>query len=550
MSYLAVVEVPQWQGSSAAGARRLTAGARSLADLFPVSHRVLPEVDVRSGSGYVTAGVRDLGVLAVNLGAVRAALERVNAPVVVTVGGDCGVEVAPIERALRRHGDRLAVVWFDAHGDLNTPVSSVSGAFHGMVLRTLLGEGPEEMRPTLALTPGQIVLAGVRALDAGERWFIDAHRIRRVGVAELAEPSALIAAVTATGAKAVYVHIDLDVLDPGIFSSVGCPDPEGVSPHRLAEAVSALGECFSIAGLGITEHQPADGDPIRADEAAVLKQLAPTLADIVAGTASEEVRRIERHAIGAWPAPITDSFGGWIVRHTPGMHRLRSGNTALLLAPHSEGLSDLPGVEAFYAERGLAAIVQVSPAARRIRLDEHLAARGYRLDTPVQVLAAPAETIGCGPQFADRWAVQVGPTPPAEWMRAFIELDGHRDSRGIAEQVISKITLPCAYASVTAGGRVAGIGLVVGGDDQWAGFYCMATHPAHRRQGVAAAILRAGARWAVAHDIAGLYLQMAQSNTAARDLYGRAGFAHAYSYHYRVRAAFGSMSTSSAASNA
>ncbi len=452
------------------------------------------------------------------------------------------MEVAPIERALRQHGDRLAVVWFDAHGDLNTPASSVSGAFHGMVLRTLLGEGPEAMRPTRPLTPGQIVLAGVRALDPGERRFIDEHRIRHVGVAELAEPSALIAAVTATGAQAVYVHIDLDVLDPGIFSSAGVPEPGGLSAHRLAGAVSALGERFSIAGLGMAEHQPAEDGPACAGDAAVLDQLAPTLANIVTGTAPEDVQRIERHAIGAWPAPVTHSLGGWLVRHTPGMRRLRSGNTALLLSPHSDGPSDLPGVEAFYAERGLAATVQVSPAARRIRLDEHLAARGYRLDTPVHVLTAPAETARCGPQPADRWAVQVRSTPPAEWMRALIELDGHRDSQDIAEQVISNITLPAAYASVAADARIAGIGLVVGGDDQWAGIYCMATHPVHRRQGVAAAILQAGARWAAAHDIAGLYLQVAQSNAAARNLYARAGFTHAYSYHYRVRASPGPMS--------
>jgi arginase len=48
----------------------------------------------------------------------------------------------PVSAALARHGDGLAVVWFDAHGDLNTPESSPSGAFHGMVLRTLLGQGP------------------------------------------------------------------------------------------------------------------------------------------------------------------------------------------------------------------------------------------------------------------------------------------------------------------------------------------------------------------------------------------------------------------------
>jgi ribosomal protein S18 acetylase RimI-like enzyme len=299
--------------------------------------------------------------------------------------------------------------------------------------------------------------------------------------------------------------------------------------------VRALGERFTIAGIGITEHQPAADGPTGTDDAAVLEQLARTLIDVVAGSAPEDVQRIEQHAINAWPAPITQHLDGWLVRHTPGMQRLRSGNTALPLSPNGDGRSVLPGVEAFYGDRGLPAAVQVSPAARHIGLDEHLAARGYRLDAPIHVLTASAGTVARVPQPAVGWTVEVSAAPTTTWMEAFIELDGHHDSREVADQVISKITLPAAYASITADHRIAGIGLVVGGDDQWAGVYCMATHPDHRRQGVAAAILRAGARWAVAHDVAGLYLQVAQSNAAARNLYARAGFTYAYSYHYRLR---------------
>lgn len=536
MSGLAVLEVPQWQGSSSVTARRLVVGARELADLLPVARRVRPQVDVRSGGADAAEGVRDLDVLAANLSAVRAALGQVDEPVAVTVGGDCGVELAPIERARLRHGDRLTVVWFDAHGDLNTPASSPSGAFHGMVLRTLLGEGPAVMRPAQPLAPGQIVLAGVRALDPAERRFIDEHRIRHLEVAELSEPYALVEAITAMGADAVYVHIDLDVLDPDVFGSVGIPEPAGLSPHRLVDAVRALGERFTIAGIGVTEHQPAGDASTDPDDATTLEQLARTLTDIVAGSAPEDVQRIERHAIDAWPAPITHNLDGWLVRHTPGMQRLRSGNTALPLSPGNDGRSVLPGVEAFYGERGLPAAVQVSPAARHIGLDAHLAARGYRLEAPICVLTAPTRDVATP---AAGWAVEVTNAPITRWLEAFVELDGHHDSRAVADQVISKITLPAAYTSVTADHRTAGIGLVVGGDDQWAGVYCMATHPDHRRQGVAAAILQAGARWAAAHDVARLYLQVEQGNTAARDLYARAGFSYAYSYHYRLRESHG-----------
>ncbi|MBB4931697.1 GNAT superfamily N-acetyltransferase [Lipingzhangella halophila] len=248
-----------------------------------------------------------------------------------------------------------------------------------------------------------------------------------------------------------------------------------------------------------------------------------------------DVERIERHAIGAWPAPATHCSDGWLLRHTPGMRRLRSGNTALPPSPDGAGRSGLAVVEAFYRDRGLPAAIQVSPAAQHTELDAYLAGRGYRFDTPVHVLTASAEPVATAPQPAAAWTVHLDDAPTAPWLAAFVELDAQHDSRAIADQVIAKISLPAAYVRIDAGHRTAGIGVFVGGDDRWAGVYCMATHPEHRRRGVAAAVLRAGARWAAERGIAGLYLQVAQSNTAAHTLYTRTGFTPAYSYHYRIR---------------
>ncbi|UNS96923.1 GNAT family N-acetyltransferase [Streptomyces tubbatahanensis] len=580
-----VLEVPQWQGSSSATARRLPAGAKALADLLPFGRRLTPRTDASQGSGRTTRGVRAPDALAANLAAVRAALDEADAPLVVTAGGDCGVELAPVERAHRLHGERLAVVWFDAHADLNTASSSPSEAFHGMVLRALLGEGPEALRCRWPLSPGQVVLAGARALDPAERRYIAAHGVRHLRVAELADPRGLVEAVAATGAEAVYVHLDLDVLDPGAFSSVGVPEPDGLTPHRLAAAVRALAARFPLAGLGVTEHEPAEDGAARAADAAVLDQLVRALADTVSECAREDVRRIERHALEAWPAPVRRTSGGWLLRHTPGMRRLRSGNTALPLPPATGSAtrgaaahaSTLHEVEAFYAARGLPAAVQVSPAARHMALDEHLAALGYTLGEPIHVLTAPAEAVADAPPGSavhaspgspvhappgnggrapaqdaveavhavgapgaadggSGWRLRVDEALSPQWLEAFTDLDGHEDSRDLAEQVVSRISSPVACVSALgADRRPVGLGLFVGGDERWAGVYCMVTHPRARRQGVAAAVLRAGALWASRRRIRGLYLQVARSNPAARALYARAGFGYAYSYHYRLR---------------
>ena len=251
-----VLEIGQWQGSGSVTARRLVAGAAELAAFVPGDKRVRVSVSSKS----------DKSALVDNLAAARAAL--VDRPEVI-VGGDCGVEVAPIEAALAAHGDGLVVVWFDAHGDLNTPESSPSGAFHGMVLRTLLGSGFPEISPLRTLRPAQVVLAGVRALDPAEKEYVEEAGLAHVEPAALGTLTSVVAGLDA---KALYLHIDLDVLDPSLFAAVGTPEPEGVTPDQLIAAVRELTTRFPIAGVGITEYEPD-----RPEDRAVLARLVPAL---------------------------------------------------------------------------------------------------------------------------------------------------------------------------------------------------------------------------------------------------------------------------------
>ncbi|MGW2160891.1 arginase family protein [Nonomuraea sp. NPDC001699] len=242
---LTVVEVPQWQGSSSPTAPRLAEGAARLAAMLPAAGR---HVRVETGATLAETAER-----------VRRALPSDG--FTVTVGGDCGVELEPVTAALRRHGDRLHVAWFDAHGDMNTPETSPSGAFHGMILRTLQGEGPADLLRSPTLRPERIALAGTRALDPAE-----ADHIRRTGIGGLD---------TIAADAVVYVHVDLDVLD-GI-TSVGYPEPGGLSADELVQAVAALAARHEIAGLGITEYAPAAP---RDEE--LLRRLVPELVRLCA----------------------------------------------------------------------------------------------------------------------------------------------------------------------------------------------------------------------------------------------------------------------------
>ncbi|MFE3206445.1 arginase family protein [Embleya sp. NPDC059237] len=281
MSDLTIVEIPQWQGSSTGTAQRLIEGARLLARAVPDAARIRVSTD--AAAGRARDGVAHADVLVRNLALARRAVAVVDRPV-LTVGGDCGVDLAPIEAALRRYGDRLAVVWFDAHGDLNTPASSPSGAFHGMILRALLGEGPAELVPETALKPSRLVLAGVRALDPDERAYVDRHAVAELPAARLADPTDLVDATAATGADHVHIHIDLDVLDPTVFSSVGTPEPGGLTPQTLLAAVTALVERFTVAGLTITEYEPdPEAGSVHARDQGVLADIVPALLRAAAG---------------------------------------------------------------------------------------------------------------------------------------------------------------------------------------------------------------------------------------------------------------------------
>jgi arginase len=268
-----VLEVAQWQGSGAPTARRLPSGAAWLAELIPAGRRHTVTLDNSVGNS--RDGVQNADVLERHLLAVRAALAEVSpGERTVTIGGDCAVDLAPVEAALSTFGDRLALVWFDAHADLNTPESSPSGAFHGMVLRALIGDGPEGLRPARSLSADRVVLAGARSLDPGEQDLVESRGIRHLSVEQLTDPGPLLAAVRATGAEAVYLHIDLDVLDPQVFPAVGTPEPGGLGVEELLVAVRALTEEFTLAGLALTEYERTEA---ASEEEAVLRRIVDGL---------------------------------------------------------------------------------------------------------------------------------------------------------------------------------------------------------------------------------------------------------------------------------
>jgi arginase len=257
------VVVPQWQGSPSSRAMRLAEGAAAIRQDLPSANTREVVVPLEAGDEQGT-GVARFSSLQLVRERLRDTLSELDDAAVV-IGGDCGVSSAAVAHAVDRRGD-LALIWFDAHPDLNSPATSPSGAYGGMVLRSILDE---QLVPA-----GRVLLAGARSWDPEEDAFASQAGIRAFSVDELGDPAALVNAVAETGAESVYLHIDLDVLDPSALVGLLDPEPFGLGAAALAGLIKALRERFALAGATIAAYAPAGPDAIAEDAPTILRLIA------------------------------------------------------------------------------------------------------------------------------------------------------------------------------------------------------------------------------------------------------------------------------------
>lgn len=263
------VIVPQWQGSPSARAMQLIDGAQAIAGDLPRAACTTIDVPLEAGEALETGVLRYSSLIRTS-DALVAELEATPAPVIV-VGGDCGVGVAPIGVAANNE-DRLVVVWLDAHPDLHTIETTHSGAFGGMALSAVLGDGPDDLSLPKGLVPAErVVLAGARDYDAEEESRANETGITTIDAADLAEPDALAAAVRALEPTGVYIHIDLDVLDPSALTGVTAPTPFGLTPAQLIAAIGAVRAVAPLAGATVAGFAPSSPAAAVDDLGAILR---------------------------------------------------------------------------------------------------------------------------------------------------------------------------------------------------------------------------------------------------------------------------------------
>ncbi|MFE8704217.1 arginase [Cytobacillus sp. FJAT-54145] len=202
------------------------------------------------------------------------AIESGSFPLVL--GGDHSIAIGTLA-GVAKHYQNLGVIWYDAHGDLNTAETSPSGNIHGMPLAVSLGIGHSKLTNvggyTPKINPENIVIIGARSLDEGERELIKEkgikvytmHEIDRLGMTKVMEETI----AYLKDKDGVHLSLDLDGLDPHDAPGVGTPVTGGISYRESHLAMEMLAESKIVTSAEFVEVNPILDDKNKTASVAV-----------------------------------------------------------------------------------------------------------------------------------------------------------------------------------------------------------------------------------------------------------------------------------------
>ena len=179
----------------------------------------------------------------------------------LTLGGDHSIAMGTLGGMAATHGAG-AVLWIDAHGDLNRPETSPTGNVHGMPLAAVLGVAGESFAQVAYPTPSitKAALLGVRSLDPGERSLIRELGLRVYTMKELDERGVQVCTAEALdylrGSPFVHVSLDLDAVDPMFAPGVGTPVRGGLSYREAHLALELVAESGLADSIDVVEVNP------------------------------------------------------------------------------------------------------------------------------------------------------------------------------------------------------------------------------------------------------------------------------------------------------
>ncbi|MGQ0736291.1 MAG: arginase family protein [Acidobacteriota bacterium] len=209
--------------------------------------------------------------------AVREALDGDELPIVLA--GNCSVAVG----ALAGRPDDIAVLWFDAHADFNTADTTVSGMLDGMALSMVTGRALSGLTASVEgfspVDDGRVVLVGARDLDPAEHAALERSRIQRIGSQHTAVQTCEALRALGRPLPPVYLHLDLDVIDPAHARANQFAAPDGLTPQTLLSTLAGVANLVRLHAVAVTAYDPAWDEDGRARQAALdaIGAIAPRL---------------------------------------------------------------------------------------------------------------------------------------------------------------------------------------------------------------------------------------------------------------------------------
>lgn len=189
-----------------------------------------------------------------------------NGRVPLVLGGDHSIAVGTIAGMSRFYaGQRLGVIWIDAHADMNTPESSPSGNVHGMPLACCIGSGPRELSAlagrTPMVAPENVAIVGLRSVDELERLNVrgtGVHAFTMRDIDERGMRAVIQQAIHAasSGTAGFHVSFDMDSVDPSEAPGVGTPVPGGLTYREAHLAMELIGDSGRMTSVEIVEVNP------------------------------------------------------------------------------------------------------------------------------------------------------------------------------------------------------------------------------------------------------------------------------------------------------
>jgi arginase len=185
----------------------------------------------------------------------RAVATHRGAPLVLA--GNCSSCVGTLAGLAGKTVDAvIGVVWFDAHGDFNTPETTISGALEGMSLAIATGSCHDELRRRIGLAQpiaeSNVLLVATRSLDPAERVRLEHSSIGVIPLTDLRRSVDQLA----KRVEAIYLHLDLDVLDPALSPGVNFSAAGGLAPDDLYAAIPMIAAAVPIAAATIANFNP------------------------------------------------------------------------------------------------------------------------------------------------------------------------------------------------------------------------------------------------------------------------------------------------------